>query len=93
MRALGACLAFVLAFTAAAAAQWTLTLQRVLARRADPGFVATGDAGIRLARRLQLTLGAQNYRFTSRFRDDFSFPSTPVYRSEWLALSGLRLEL
>ncbi len=67
--------------------------ESLLTRNVDPGFTAFGDVGFRLGRRLQVVVGAQNYRFTSRFRDELSFPSTPVYRSEWLVLSGIRLEL
>ncbi len=120
MRAIGACLALVLAFPAVASAQWSVTLQggvppesdlqlqlgagpalvlhgghgeSLLTRSGDLGFTAMGDAGVRLGRRLELVVGAQNYRFTSRFLDPRSQPSTPVYRSEWLVLSGLRFKL
>ncbi len=71
--------------------------QSLLARSTDVGAMGMVDLSTRLARRLRLVFGAQNYRFSSRFDAQapapyggYVYPTGNVARSEWVITSGLR---
>ena len=66
--------------------------QSLLTRSTDFGAVAMADGSVRLSRRLRLAVGAQNYRFTSRFERVWFCPGGNVSRSEWVLQTGLRLD-
>lgn len=75
--------------------------ESILTRSTDLGGMALADASVRLSRRLQLTLGAENYRFSSSFVDggfrrpdgSYTYPAGTRSRSEWIVLTGIRLKL
>ncbi len=72
----------------------------LLTRGSDFGAMGLADAGVRLGHRLQVVVGARNYRFRSSFMDasfldptwrSLTSPSGNVARSEWVVTSGLRV--
>ncbi|HEX9106024.1 MAG TPA: hypothetical protein VF832_02320 [Longimicrobiales bacterium] len=77
------------------------TGESLLTKGTDVGGMALADGSVRLSRKLQLVLGAQNYRFSSTFVDagfrrpdgTYTYAARTVSRSEWVISTGIRIGL